>query len=88
MSFGVGNVISPQTYQAHDAPRYMPAKITLLVTMASINVFAVALRWLYGRRNALADKMGEPAMSSYERQSVVLSTANLEFADKDFRYVY
>jgi hypothetical protein len=88
MSFGVGNVISPQTYQAHDAPRYLPAKITLLVTMASINFFAIALRWLYGRRNALADQNNEPAMSPYERESVVLSGANLEFADKGFRYAY
>jgi hypothetical protein len=88
MSFGVGNIISPQTYQAHDAPRYLPAKITLLVTMASINFVAIALRWLYGRRNAIADLNGEPAMSPYERASVVRSGANLEFADKTFRYVY
>ena len=56
--------------------------------MASINFCAIALRWLYGRRNARADRLGQPAMSSYERDSVLRSAANLEFADKDFRYVY
>jgi hypothetical protein len=84
MSFGIGNVISPQTYQAHDASRYLPSKITLLVTIASINIFALGLGWLYARLNALADQNNEAAMSLYDRESVVLSGANLEFADKDY----
>lgn len=34
-SFSVGNGIGLQTFQARDAPRYIPAKITDLATQAA-----------------------------------------------------
>jgi hypothetical protein len=49
-----------------------------------MNIFALGLRWLYARLNALADQNNEAAMSAYEGESVVLSGANLEFTDKDY----
>ncbi|KAH0150556.1 MFS general substrate transporter, partial [Aureobasidium melanogenum] len=50
-AFGIANVIGPQTYQAKDAPGYLPAKITLLVVIASAVPITLALRVLYGHRN-------------------------------------
>lgn len=54
-AFGVANIIGPQTYQQKDAPSYIPAKITLLAVVAAAMVVTLALRLLYGYRNAVAD---------------------------------
>lgn len=45
-SFGVGNIVGPQTFQAKDAPQYIPAKIIVLATQAGGGLFA-ALLFLY-----------------------------------------
>lgn len=50
-AFGIANIIGPQTYQTKDAPGYLPAKITLLVVIASAVPITLALRVLYGHRN-------------------------------------
>ncbi|THX72313.1 major facilitator superfamily transporter [Aureobasidium pullulans] len=50
-AFGIANIIGPQTYQAKDAPEYLPAKITLMVVIASALPITLALRVLYGHRN-------------------------------------
>ncbi|THY12807.1 hypothetical protein D6D00_10369 [Aureobasidium pullulans] len=50
-AFGIANIISPQTYQAKDAPEYLLAKITLMVVIASALPITLALRVLYGHRN-------------------------------------
>ncbi|KAI4751058.1 major facilitator superfamily transporter [Aureobasidium sp. EXF-3400] len=50
-AFGIANIIGPQTYQAKDAPGYLPAKITLLIVIASAVPITLALRVLYGHRN-------------------------------------
>ena len=43
VSFGVGNGIGLQTFQARDAPRYIPAKITVLATQAAAAGVAAVL---------------------------------------------
>jgi len=85
-SFSIGNIIAPQTFQAADAPRYMPAKITLIAVMGGAAVVAVGLRQLYGYRNARADSWDEPAMSHFERRAVVTAGAGLDFGDTEYRY--
>ncbi|KAH0404261.1 MFS general substrate transporter, partial [Aureobasidium melanogenum] len=50
-AFGIANIIGPQTYQAKDAPGYLPAKITLLIVIASAVPITLALRVIYGHRN-------------------------------------
>ena len=45
-SFSVGNIIGPQTFQAKDAPKYTPAKITVLATQAA-GAFLSCVLFLY-----------------------------------------
>lgn len=87
-SFSIGNIIAPQTFQARDAPQYLPAKITLIVVMGAAIVVALGLRLLYGFRNSRADKYEEPAMSHFERNAVIKARANLDFSDSEYRYSY
>ena len=51
-SFGVGNIIGPQTFRAQDAPQYMPAKITVLVTQGIAAVVAMTLAARYAWSNS------------------------------------
>jgi hypothetical protein len=51
VAFGIANIIGPQTYQTKDAPRYLPAKITLLGVTTFAIAITVALRVLYAHRN-------------------------------------
>jgi hypothetical protein len=68
LSFGVGNIIGPQTFRAQDAPQYLPAKITVLVTQSVGAVLAVVLFGYYkwsnsGRKQRLTaarDDIGPP----------------------------
>lgn len=46
-SFGVGNIIGPQTFRAEDAPKYLPAKITVMATQFASIVLAVILFGYY-----------------------------------------
>ncbi|KAM0715746.1 hypothetical protein Q7P37_008260 [Cladosporium fusiforme] len=50
-SFGVGNIIGPQTFQARDAPEYLPAKITVLITQGTAALLAVVLHGFYATSN-------------------------------------
>lgn len=45
-AFGVGNIIGPQTFQARDAPQFIPAKITVLATQGCSALLAIVL-YLY-----------------------------------------
>ncbi|KAB8258475.1 major facilitator superfamily domain-containing protein [Aspergillus pseudonomiae] len=65
-AFSIANVIGPQTFQAKDAPAYIPAKITIVAVNAGAIVVSTALRIVYGRRNARADRLGTPARSRME----------------------
>jgi len=52
----VANIIGPQTYQAKDAPGYLPAKITVLAVVAAAMLVVCVLRIFYGFRNRSASK--------------------------------
>ncbi|KAL6232409.1 hypothetical protein BDW75DRAFT_247193 [Aspergillus navahoensis] len=56
--FSIANIIGPQTFQARDAPDYIPAKITIVVANVVAIVVSAALRVLYGRRNREAERAG------------------------------
>ncbi|KAL2869473.1 major facilitator superfamily domain-containing protein [Aspergillus lucknowensis] len=84
VGFSIANIIGPQTFQARDAPGYIPAKITIVAVNAAAIVVSTALRVLYGVRNAKADRMGDSARSSIEAK---LINGERE-EDVAFRYVY
>ncbi|RAL08063.1 allantoate permease [Aspergillus homomorphus CBS 101889] len=79
--FSVANIIGPQTFQARDAPEYIPAKITLVAVSAGAIVVSTSLRVLYGRRNARANRSGRAAGSWLEQRLD-------RVGDVNFRYVY
>ncbi|KAF2423803.1 allantoate permease [Tothia fuscella] len=86
-AFSIANIIGPQTFQAKDAPNYYPAKITLVASTSCSILVALALRLLYGYRNARAERLGEPAMSHLEAKAI-RERMSVDFADPGYRYEY
>lgn len=56
VAFNLGNVIGPQTFQARDAPQYIPAKITIMATVCSGAIVSVVLMVYYRWENARRDR--------------------------------
>ncbi|KAL8858714.1 MAG: hypothetical protein Q9178_004802 [Gyalolechia marmorata] len=89
-SFSVGNIIGPQTFQAKDAPEFIPAKITVLATQAAAALIAVVLFFYYvwankrkGGTSTAADIVGLP---SAEAERVWEDRTDKQ--NPTFRYVY
>lgn len=84
ISFCLGNIIGPLTFRAEDAPEYIPAKITIIVTCATAVVLTLILRAYYIWENKMRDKVVEETRMGHK--------ADIEFADvtdrknKEFRY--
>ena len=53
----VGNIIGPQTFQAKDAPQYIPAEFTMIVCMGVCVLIQVFIWWWYKRENARKEKI-------------------------------
>lgn len=97
-SFSVGNIIGPQTFQARDAPGYIPAKITVVATQAAAAGVAGVLFWYYVWANRRKDKvMPGGVVGAVKNQSVARQCEGTEqrlwegLTDKEnemFRYVY
>ncbi|KAE8377509.1 major facilitator superfamily domain-containing protein [Aspergillus bertholletiae] len=87
-AFSIANIIGPQTFQARDAPAYIPAKITIVAVNAGAIVISTTLRVLYGLRNARADRFGTPARSRMESKRAANRTAEGDvYDDVNFRYI-
>ncbi|KAF2160688.1 hypothetical protein M409DRAFT_28828 [Zasmidium cellare ATCC 36951] len=86
IAYTVGNIISPQTFQAKDAPRYLPAKISIVIIYFLITVDLAIMRWVFVRRNKKRDGEKEQRGVDYTVE------LNHEFQDKtdlqnrEFRY--
>ncbi|KAK2864982.1 hypothetical protein FQN49_004032 [Arthroderma sp. PD_2] len=98
-SFSIGNIIGPQTFQAKDAPRYIPAKIAVLATQACGAVLAIILCFYYIWENKRRDKVAaenSQALPVDEGAALSQSTSTEQkkwdnLTDKEnltFRYVY
>ncbi|KAJ5335596.1 hypothetical protein N7452_007999 [Penicillium brevicompactum] len=86
--FSVANIIGPQTFQAKNAPQYLPAKITIVAVNAAAVIISTALRIVYGRRNSAAERLGTPARSLLEARLAQRSQVQDVHDDANFRYVY
>jgi hypothetical protein len=84
-SFAIANIIGPQTFQAHDAPQYIPAKITILVVAALAGVAAVMLRIFLGLRNKGRDKLS--AATEHLTEEILFADPT-DGENKQFRYIY
>ncbi|KAF3039161.1 hypothetical protein E8E12_004571 [Didymella heteroderae] len=56
IAYTIGNIISPQTFQSKDAPRYLPAKISIVILYVLITIDLFLMRWLFVRRNRERDE--------------------------------
>lgn len=62
MSFCVGNIVGPETFQARDAPQYIPAKMTIVIVLSFSIIITLALMFLYSRENRRRDLQGHVEM--------------------------
>lgn len=70
MGYCVGNIIGPQTFQAKDAPHYVPAEITILVCWG-LCIFDLAFIWWYcvwqnKKKQAVRDQPGYATLANQE----------------------
>jgi hypothetical protein len=56
-AFCIGSIIGPQTFQAKDAPEYIPAKIAVLATQSAAIMVAITARLYYGWQNSRREKV-------------------------------
>lgn len=86
IAYTVGNIISPHTFQARDAPRYLPAKISIVIIYFLITIDLCVIRWLSVRENRRRDREREELGDAYVVEQ------NHEFLDltdrknPEFRY--
>lgn len=89
-SFSVGNIIGPQTFQAKDAPGFIPAKITVLATQAAGAFVAVLLcvYYLWANKRKGAQRPNTPALSTSDsaRESEWENLTDKQ--NPTFEYVY
>ena len=89
-SFSVGNIIGPQTFQAKDAPQFIPAKITVLATQSGGALIAVILALYYVWANRRKDAVN-PLTETTNRVPQSEQQMWENRTDKEnptFRYVY
>lgn len=86
IAYTVGNIISPQTFQTKDAPRYLPAKISICILYFLITVDLHLIRWFAVRENRRRDKEREELGDKYvvEENHEFLDLTDRE--NKEFRY--
>lgn len=93
IGFSVANIIGPQTFRAHEAPRYISAKATILGVNGSAVILTVLLRLLYGYRNRESIKLREARLEALSRgelsmQDLVEEEDMSDLTDPTFVYVY
>lgn len=90
-SFSVGNIIGPQTFQAKDAPQYIPAKIIVLATQGGGALFAVVLflyyLWANSRKVLGSMGNGEEAVTAEHDEDGKWENLT-DRQNKLFRYAY
>ncbi|KAK9425658.1 putative Major facilitator superfamily domain-containing protein [Seiridium unicorne] len=86
IAYTVGNIISPQTFQARDAPRYLPAEISICIIYFLITVDLFVIRWVLDRRNKKRDQEKAALGDTYtaEENHEFLDLTDLQ--NKEFRY--
>lgn len=89
-SFGVGNIIGPQTFRKEDAPEYMKAKLVVLATQSAAVGVTCVLYVYYVWMNGVKDKR----LRELHAAGVVLDGREGEWGNltdrenPEFRYVY
>ncbi|KAI9805254.1 MAG: hypothetical protein M1833_005707 [Piccolia ochrophora] len=79
IAYCAGNIIGPQTFRPKDAPRYVPAEITIIVCWAACLVDLGFIYWYCRRQNA--KKAGVRAATEY------VKLENQEWLDLRIRFM-
>ncbi|KAF4442940.1 hypothetical protein F53441_11584 [Fusarium austroafricanum] len=83
VGFSVANIIGPQTFQARDAPSFIPAKITVFCVCGGSVIVTILTRILYGIRNRKG-RVSQDLGQSGEVASETMTDRN----NPNFFYVY
>ncbi|PNS17190.1 hypothetical protein CAC42_7244 [Sphaceloma murrayae] len=84
-AFALGNIIGPQTFQARDAPTYIPARLSMFTMQCIIVLVSITLAVYYKRENRRRDAVGK----AVEGSALSYEEAFQEETDKkrpNFRY--
>lgn len=86
-SFSVGNIIGPQTFEAKDAPQYIPAKIAVLATQSAGALMAAVLfaYYVWANKRKEVSPM-DPLVDGHGEEALWEDRTDKE--NKTFRYVY
>ncbi|KAL9080602.1 MAG: hypothetical protein Q9157_000657 [Trypethelium eluteriae] len=88
IGFGIGSIIGPQTFQAKDAPQYIPAKITVLATQAATALMSVVLFSYYLLVNWHRNRSGRTPQSVDDMSDAEKWRNLTDKENPDFRYVF
>ena len=93
IGFSIANIIGPQTFRAHQAPRYISAKATILAVNGCAVLLTVLLRLLYGYRNRESTKLRDARIGALNRgeiglQDLVEEEDVSDLKNPAFVYVY
>jgi len=86
IAYTVGNIISPQTFQAKDAPRYLPAKISIVILYFLITVDLYLIRLVYVHRNTKRDAQKQALGGAYEVEKDHEFQDLTDIQNQEFRY--
>lgn len=84
VGFSVANIIGPQTFQAKDAPSFLPAKVTVFCVCGGSVVMTILTRILYGVRN----RQGRVSRDIGEVDEVETVETMTDRNNPNFFYVY
>jgi len=89
-SFGVGNIVGPQNFQARDAPQYIPAKtaVPAMQSAAALVAFVFYLYYIWAnkRRDAAVPFSGTTRVESQREQDLWEDQTHKQ--NPTYRYVY
>ncbi|PSN59379.1 MFS transporter [Corynespora cassiicola Philippines] len=86
IAYTIGNIISPQTFQARDAPRYLPAKISIVILYFLITVDLFIMRWVFVRRNKERDDQQKERGQDWKAEENHEFLDNTDLVNREFRY--
>lgn len=87
IAYTIGNIISPQTFQSKDAPRYLPAKISIVILYVLITIDLFLMRWLFVRRNRQRDEEKKAKGENWKVEENYEFLDQTDLVNREFRYV-
>ncbi|EGV64827.1 hypothetical protein CANTEDRAFT_120846 [Yamadazyma tenuis ATCC 10573] len=84
VGFALGNITGPLSYRAVDAPKYEPAKVSMLITQCVSIGLALVIVGIYYIRNKKRDKY----VGEYKDETENAWADLTDFENKRFRYLY